>query len=71
MIMRDHVTYSKEARFTPMTKNLDKFVTYGKMNALMKSHVPLTTYSCEVTQQTQSEIFLPPEDASSPNLARY
>ena len=54
----------------PMVMRLGKLVTYGEMNAPIKSHVPLATWSLEITQQTKTEIFLPSENVWAPKFAR-
>ena len=45
-----------------MTMKLGKLVTYCDVNAPMKPHITLTTWSHEVAWKTQNEVFLPPED---------
>ena len=51
-----------------MAMKLGKLVTYGEVNAPMKSHIPLTTWSHEVMWQTKNEIFLPSENVWPPTL---
>ena len=53
-----------------MVMRLGKLVTYGEMNAPIKSHVPLATWSLEITQQTKTELFLPSENVWAPKFAR-
>ena len=53
----------------PMAMKLGKLMTYGEVNAPVKSHVLLTSWLHKVTWQTKNVIFLPPEDLWRPNFA--
>ena len=50
--------YNTSSLARPMDMKHGKLVIYGEVNAPMKSHIPLTTWSHEVTWQTENKIFL-------------
>ena len=52
-----------------MAMKLGKPMTYGELNAPIKSHVLLTTWLHKFTWQTKNRIFLPLENLWPPNFA--